>query len=154
LRWLARPSSKFSKSDRITEAHKVRARIARKQHSSRMPQKRDLSGAMPRSMNNFDTAGDGHYVPSGQWLVDGDRLQSLLGMEEQLAQHLPQQTRGRPHRSKRTSALGDRDIERVHVGPGTGFPHDRCGTANMISVAVGENQVLEPVWRTAASRRR
>jgi hypothetical protein len=40
---------------------------------------------------------------------------------------------------KRTSTLGHRDIERVHVGPRTGFPHDRSGTADMIRVAASEN---------------
>jgi hypothetical protein len=38
-------------------------------------------------MNNFDTASDWQYFPSGQGLVDGDRLQSLVRMEEP-AQHL------------------------------------------------------------------
>jgi hypothetical protein len=31
----------------------------------------------------------------------------------------------------------------VHVGPRTGFPHDRSGAADMIRVVVSENQVLE-----------
>ena len=39
--------------------------------------------------------------------------------------------------------------ERVHVGPRTGFPHNRSGAADMIRVAVSENQVLELTWRTA-----
>jgi hypothetical protein len=39
--------------------------------------------------------------------------------------------------------------ERVHVGPRTGFPHNRSGAADIIRVAVSENQVLELVWRTA-----
>jgi hypothetical protein len=62
---------------------------------------------------------------------------------------LYRQTRCRPHRPKRTSTLGHGDIEPVHVGPRTGFPHDRSGAADMIRVAVSENQVLELVWRTA-----
>src|ERR1700722_18418663 len=37
LRWLARPSSKFSKPDRVAEADEVRAYIAREQHLSRTP---------------------------------------------------------------------------------------------------------------------
>jgi hypothetical protein len=94
---------------------------------------------MPRSMNNFDVASDGQYFPSDQRLVDGYRLQSLVGMVELLAQHSPQQTRCRPHRPKRTSTLGHRDIERVHVGPRTGFLHDRSGTPDMIRVAVSKN---------------
>src|SRR5215475_7820419 len=97
-------------ADGITEAHEVRAHIAREQHSSRMPQQRDLSRAMPRSMNDFDPASDEQYFPSGQRLVDGNRLQSLVGMVEQLAQHSPQQTRCRSHRPKRTSSLAHRDI--------------------------------------------
>ena len=43
----------------------------------------------------------------------------------------------------------DWDIERVHVGPRTGFPHNRSGAAEVIRVAVSENQVLELIWRTA-----
>src|ERR1700752_1580531 len=70
-------------------------------------------------------------------------------MVEKPAQHLLQQTRCRPQRPKRTSTLGHRDIERVHVGPRTGCPHDRSGAADMIRVAVSENQVLDLVWRTA-----
>jgi hypothetical protein len=31
----------------------------------------------------------------------------------------------------------------MHVGPRTGFPHDRSGAADMIRVAVSENQVLD-----------
>src|SRR6516162_2406547 len=89
-------------ADGITEAHEVRAHIARKQHASRMPQQHDLSRAMPRSMDDFDTASDGQYFPISQRLVDGNRLQSLVGMVEQLAHHLPQQTRCSPHRPKRT----------------------------------------------------
>jgi hypothetical protein len=50
-----------------------------------------------------------------------------------------------------TSTLGRRDIERVHAGPRTGFPHDRSGAADMIRVAVSKNCVLELIWRTAAS---
>src|SRR5262249_2110681 len=41
-------------ADGIAEAHEVRAHIARKQHPSPMQQKRDLSRAMPGSMNDFD----------------------------------------------------------------------------------------------------
>jgi hypothetical protein len=55
----------------ITEAHGVRAHIAREQHTSRTPQQRDVSRAMPRGMNNFDAAGDGQYFPITQRLVDG-----------------------------------------------------------------------------------
>jgi hypothetical protein len=99
-------------------------------------------------MNNFDAAGDGQYFPRGQGLVDGNRLQSLVGMEEKIAHHAPQQTGRRPYRPKRASTLGYRDIERVHVGPHTGFPHDRSGAADMIRVAVSENQVPELIWRT------
>src|SRR5215471_7008813 len=110
-----------------------------------MPQQRNLSRTMPGSRNNLDAAGDGQYFPSGQWLVDSDRLQSLLGMEEQPAQHLSQQTRCRSHRPKRTSTLGYGDIERVHVRLRTGLPHDRSGAADMIGVAVSENQVFELV---------
>jgi len=35
------------------------------------------------------------------------------------------------------------------VGPRTGFPHDGSGAADMIRVAVSENQVLELARRTA-----
>jgi hypothetical protein len=41
-------------------------------------------------MNNFDAAGDGQYFPITQRLVNGNRLHSLIGIEEQPAQHLPQ----------------------------------------------------------------
>jgi len=78
-----------------------------------------------------------------------NRFQPLVGMVEQLAQHSPQQTGCLTHRPKRTSTLGHRDIERVHVGPRTGFPRDRSGAADMIRVAVSENQVLDLVWPTA-----
>jgi hypothetical protein len=44
---------------------------------------------MPRGMNNFDAAGDGQYFPISQRLVDGNGLHSLVGIEEQPAQHLP-----------------------------------------------------------------
>lgn len=147
LRWLARPS--ILEADRITEAHEVRAHVAREQHASRMPQQRDLSRAMRRSMNNFEAAGDWQCFARRQRLVDGDRLHSLLGTEEQPAQHLPQQTRCGCHRPKRTTTLSNRDIDRVHVGPRTGFPHDRRGAADMIRVAVSENEVLEPMRRMA-----
>jgi len=40
-------------------------------------------------------------------------------------------------------------IERVHVGLRTGFPHDRSCAADMIRMAVSENEVLEFLWRTA-----
>jgi len=76
-------------------------------------------------------------------------VQLLLGMEEQVAQNSPQQTRRRPHRPKRTSTLGDRDVERVHVGLRTGAAHDSGGAADMIRVSVSENNVPELVWRTA-----
>jgi hypothetical protein len=138
-----------SRNNGITEAHEVRARIACEQHSSRAPQQRDLSRAMPGNMNDFDTASDGQYFSSGQRLVDGNRLHLFVGMVEQPAQHSPQQIRCRPHRPKRTATLGRRDIERVHVGPRTGFPHDRSGAADVIRVAVSENQVPELVRRTA-----
>jgi hypothetical protein len=36
-------------------------------------------------MNNFEAASDGQYFPSGQRLIDGNRFQSLVGMEEQVA---------------------------------------------------------------------
>src|SRR5262245_38753537 len=104
---------------------------------------------MPGSMNNFDAASDGQYFSRCQGVVDGNRLQSFVGIEEKFAHHLPQQTRCRPHRPKRASTLGHGDIERVHVGPRTGLPHDRSGAADMIRVAVSENQVFELVWRTA-----
>src|SRR5215469_3168899 len=46
-------------AERITEAHDVHAHIAREQHSSRAPQQRDLSRAMPRTVNHFDAASEG-----------------------------------------------------------------------------------------------
>src|SRR5579863_4804681 len=98
---------------------------------------------MARRRNDFETAGDGQYFPRGQMLVDANRLHSLVGMEKQFTHHLPQETGCAPHGPKRTSALGDGDIERVHVGARTSFPHDRSGTADMIRVAVSENKVLE-----------
>src|ERR1700733_291874 len=104
---------------------------------------------MPGSMNDFDAAGDRQYFPIGQRLDDGNRLQSFVWMEEQLAQHAPQQTRCPPHRPKRASMLGHGDIERVHEGPRTGFPHNRSGAADVIRVAMSENQVLELIWRPA-----
>jgi hypothetical protein len=141
-------------ADWITEAHEVRAHIAREQHASRSPQQRNVSRAMPRGMNNFDAAGDGQYFPVSQGLIDGNGLRPLVGIEEQPAQHLPQQTRCRPHRPKRTSTLGYGDVEWVHVGSCAGFPNDRSGAADMIMVAVSENQVPELVCRTANPRDR
>src|SRR5215469_17282878 len=67
----------------IAEAHDVRAHISREQHSSRTPQQRDLSGAMPGDMNYFEASRDRQYIPRGQRLVDGNRVQALVGMEEQ-----------------------------------------------------------------------
>src|SRR5215469_11755081 len=133
----------------ITETHDVCAHVSREQHSSRTPQQRNLSGAMPGNMNYFEATRDGQYFPRVQSLVDGNRIQSLVGMVEQVAQNSPKQTRCRRHRPKRTSALGDRNIEGVHVGPRTGLPHDRSTAADMIRVTVSENQVLELVWRAA-----
>ena len=46
-------------ADGISETHEVHAHIAREQHPSRTPQQRDLSCAMPRSVNNFEAARDG-----------------------------------------------------------------------------------------------
>src|SRR5262249_6392231 len=98
---------------------------------------------MPGDMNYFDAACDGQYFPWGQRLVDGDRRESLVGMEEQLAQYSPQQTRCRRHRPETTSALGDGGIERVQVGFRTSFSHNGGGAADMIRVAVSKNEVLE-----------
>jgi hypothetical protein len=70
-------------ADGITKAHDVHDHVAHKQHSPRMPKKRDLSSAMSGSVNNFDAAGDGQHVTGGKGLIDGDRLHSLLGIEEQ-----------------------------------------------------------------------
>jgi hypothetical protein len=44
---------------------------------------------------------------------------------------------------------GDRNVERVHVGPRTGSAHDSGSAADMIRVRVSENEVLELVWRAA-----
>src|SRR5579872_2098603 len=136
-------------ADGVTEAHDVHAHIARKQHLSRPPQQRDLSRAMSGTMNNLDAAGDGQCFPGDQSLVDGHRLQALIGMIEQLAQHSPQQPGRRRQRPKRTPRFGNRNVERVHVGPRTGLPHDRSSAPDMIRVAVSENQMFELVWRTA-----
>jgi hypothetical protein len=35
------------------------------------------------------------------------------------------------------------------MSPRTGFPHDGSGAADMIGVAMSENQMLELVWRAA-----
>jgi hypothetical protein len=136
-------------ADGITEAHEVHVHIARKQHSPRTPQQRHMSRAVPGGVNYFDAAGDGQYFPIGQRLVDGDRLQSLVGMKEQLAHHAPRQTRRRHYGPKRTSTFGHGDIERVHVGPGAGFPDNRSGAADMIRVGVSENEAPELIRRTA-----
>jgi hypothetical protein len=66
-------------------------------------------------------------------------------MEEQPAQHLPQQTWCLLHGPEWTSILGYWDVERVHVGSRAGFPDDRCGAADMIRVAVRKDQVFELV---------
>src|ERR1700722_11124674 len=104
---------------------------------------------MPRNMDDFDAAGDRQYFPRAQRLVYPNRLNSLVGMKEQSAHDLPQQTRCRRHGPKRTSTLSHSDVERVHIGPRTGFPHDGSGAADMIRMAVSENQVPELLWRTA-----
>jgi hypothetical protein len=57
----------------------------------------------------------------------------------------------RRHWPKRTSTLGHRDIERVHVSSRTGFPHDRSSAADMVRVTVSKNQVLELILRTASA---
>jgi hypothetical protein len=88
--------------------------------------------------------------PRGQRLVEGNRLQLLGGMKEQIAQQA-NRTGCRRHRPKRASTLSDRNVERVHVGSCTGFPHDRGGAPDMIRVAVREDQLLELVKRTAES---
>jgi hypothetical protein len=98
---------------------------------------------MAKRMNNLEAPGDGQYFPRGQGLVDGNRLHSLVGMEKQLAHHLPEETGRAPHGPKRTSALGHGDVEPVHVSRRTRFPHYRSGAADMIRVAVSENEVLE-----------
>ncbi len=84
---------------------------------------------MPRRMNNVDAASEGQYFPSGQRLVDGNRLHSLVGMEEQLAHHLPQQTRCPPQRPKRTSTLGHGDLDDVDrwTGFSGAFTHLHTG---------------------------
>jgi hypothetical protein len=41
-------------------------------------------------MNDFDAASDGQYFSITQRLVDRNRRQSLVRIEEQPAQHLPQ----------------------------------------------------------------
>ena len=65
---------KILEADRITEAHDIRAHISRKEHSSRTPQQRDLSRAMPGDMNYFETNCDAQCFPWGQRLVDGNRI--------------------------------------------------------------------------------
>ena len=57
-------------ADGISEAHEVHAHIAREQHSSRTPQQRDVSRAMPRSMNNFDAASDGQSSAVKGWSIE------------------------------------------------------------------------------------
>ena len=52
-------------ADGITQAHDIHAHVAHEQHSSLTPKQRDLSGAMARSMNNFDAASNGQYFPRG-----------------------------------------------------------------------------------------
>jgi hypothetical protein len=63
--------------DGITEAHEAGANFAGEQHSSRMPQKGDLSRAVPTNMNDFDAASDGQNLPCGQGLVDDDRSRTV-----------------------------------------------------------------------------
>src|SRR5215469_13130486 len=104
---------------------------------------------MPRCMNDIEAASDGQYFPRDQRLVDGNRVHSPIGRVEQFTQHSPQEPRCRTHRPKWSSALGQGDIELVHVSPRTGLSHDRSGATDMIRVAVSENQVLELVWRMA-----
>jgi hypothetical protein len=95
---------------------------------------------MPPAMGSISPAVKGWSIATGATRSSG--WKNTLHIR-------PQQTRRRSQRPKRTSTLGDRDIERVHVGPRTGFPHDSGGTADVIRVAVSKNQVLELVWRTA-----
>jgi Protein of unknown function, DUF417 len=79
---------------------------------------------------------------------------TIYGTSAATPMRMPQQTRSRLHRPKRTSTLGHGDIERVHVGSRTGLPHDCSGAADMIRVTVSENQVLELVRRTAETANR
>src|SRR5215475_1865936 len=104
---------------------------------------------MTGDMNYFEATGDGQCFPWRQMLVDGKRVETFLGMEKQVAQNSAQQTRRWRHRPKGTSTLGDRDVERVHVGPRTRSSHDSGGAADMIRVSVSKNEVLELVRRTA-----
>jgi hypothetical protein len=57
---------------RITKSHDVHEHIGRKQHAARAPKQRDLSRAMPRSMNDIDASSDVQGFAVGQRLVNGD----------------------------------------------------------------------------------
>ena len=124
------------KADGITEAHSVHAHVARKQHSSRTPEQRDLSRAMPRSMNDFETTSDGQHLPQGP---------SALWWQSALLSHsngraacaaLAATYRARSAKAKRAATLGYGDIERVHVGR---------RAADMVGAAMRENELLEVV---------
>ena len=103
-----------------------------------------MEPAQPRAQ-----AKDGHLLVRKAGVDQRQSVVPLIGMKEQPAHNLPQQARCRHHWPKRTPILSHRNIERVHVGPRTGFAHDGSGAADMIGVAVSEYQVLELVWRTA-----
>ena len=47
---------------------------------------------MPGDMYYFETTRDGKCFPWDQRFVDRNRVESLLGMEEQVAQNAPQET--------------------------------------------------------------
>ena len=95
----------------ITEAHDVRAHISCEQHSFRTPQQRDLSGAMPGDMNYVEATRDLQCFPWDQRLVYGNGIQSLFGMEEQVAQNSPEQTRSASAKGNQEWLKPDRNLD-------------------------------------------
>ena len=59
------------------------------------------------------------------------------------------QPRGRPHRSERSSARPERNVNGVHPGLRARALDDGRGTADVIGVGVDEDEVSQILWLAA-----
>lgn len=104
--------------------------------------------ASPRTVADRGARGRQRFAVD-QGLVDADRLHPLARMPEQAEHDLVQQAgRGR-HRPERPPAFGDGSIGGMHVGCRASLANKGGSAAELVRMAVRENEMLEVPQRAA-----
>ncbi len=119
------------------------------QQSLALPEECHLACAMAGRVDDLQAPGHWHRLAFDNVPVYVNRLHPLVLAPDKAVDNLLHKAGCRVHGAERTSGLGNRDVQGVHVGGRAGLTNDRGRAADVVGMMVREDEVTE-ITRAAA----